>query len=118
VQSLFGDAQGDGSDAQAAQIDATAASLEMSFDEFLETLAALATFVQPDPYLALSLRLGNFLTNDLLPALQDKVRTLRRYAVVGLKDATHALESSSPPPATRKLGESVDASLPLNISKP
>jgi hypothetical protein len=92
LRSLFGDAQGDGPDALAARLDATAASLEMSFDEFLETLAALATFVQPDPYLPLAHRLGAFLTNDLLPVLQDKVRSLRRYAIPGVKEATNALD--------------------------
>ena len=73
LASLFGDAQSEGSDEHAAQLNATA--LEMAFDEFLETLAAMAIFVQPDPYLSLAHRLGNFLAAVLLPALQ--VRCVR-----------------------------------------
>ncbi len=78
LASLFGDAQSEGSDEHAAQLNTTA--LEMAFDEFLETLAAMAIFVQPDPYLSLAHRLGNFLAADLLPALQ--VRSVRAGVVV------------------------------------
>jgi hypothetical protein len=81
LASLFGDAQSEGSDEHAAQLNTTA--LEMAFDEFCETLAAMAIFVQPDPYLSLAHRLGNFLAADLLPALQ--VQTRERVFACGLR---------------------------------
>jgi hypothetical protein len=55
--------------------DSTANASEMIYDEFLESLGAIAFVVMPDPYISTRKKITNFLDNWLVPFIKSKMRS-------------------------------------------